>query len=323
MVNFISYAIRLCAVFLFGSTGETISQKGGHLNLGIPGIMAIGVAGGALGGKIYLSAIGNNPDLINPFLGFIVPFIFALAFGALFGLLFSFFTVNLKSNQNVMGLVLSTFGVGLAILFIKIFGNVRYELLATCFSSLFFAPGAELNWFQQIFLSYGFLVYLSIIISILAALFFKTRLGMNLKAVGENPAAADAAGLNVNRYRYVATVVGCAIASLGGLFYFMDKSGGVDAIKLISEVEDFGWMAIALVIFSMWRTDIGILGAILFSVLYTIPGFFRASYEPLNSLISLLPYVVTVVVLIITSIFFKRASQAPKSLGINYFREDR
>lgn len=323
MIKFLSYAIRLCAVFLFGSTGETISQKGGHLNLGIPGIMAMGVAGGALGAKIYLTAIGAGP--INGFLGCLVPFIFALLFGAFFGVIFSFFCVNLKSNQNVVGLVLSTFGVGLAILFIKLFQSEdEYLRLAPYFSNLFFKPGAELNGFEQLFLSYGFLVYLSIILSILAAVIMRrTRIGMNLRAVGENPAAADAAGLNVNRYRYLSTIIGCAIAALSGLFYFMDKSGGVDAIKLIGEVEDFGWMAVALVIFSMWRPDLGVIGAIVFSVLYTVPSFFRAKFDPLNELIALLPYVVTVIVLIITSIFFKRASQAPKSLGTNYFREDR
>lgn len=324
MVSFITYAIRLCAVFLFGSTGETISQRGGHLNLGIPGIMAMGVAGAALGGKIYLSSIGANADAIVPFLGFFIPFIFALLFGALFGLLFSFFCVTLKSNQNVVGLIMSTFGVGLATVFIKVFGSVRYELLSPCFTKLFYSDTTNLNWFESIFLSHGFLVYLSIILSIIAAIVIrKTRLGMNLRAIGENPAAADACGLNVSRYRYWATIIGCAIASLSGLFYFMDKSGGVDATKLISEVEAFGWMAVALVIFSMWRPDFGIVGAVLFSILYTVPSFFRVSYQPLNALISLLPYVVTVIVLIVTSIFFKKASEAPKGLGINYFREDR
>lgn len=324
MINFLSSAIRLCAVFLFGSTGETISQKGGHLNLGIPGIMAMGVAGGALGGKIYLGIIDNNQSLMNPFLSCFFPFIFCILFGALFGALFSFFTVTLKSNQNVVGLVLSTFGVGFAILLIVVFGPNEFQYFAKYFSTLFLRKKTEINGFEKLFLSYGFLVYLAIIISILSAIFLrKTRIGMNLTAIGENPAAADADGLNVNRYRYLATIIGCAIASLSGLFYFFDRCGGVDAIKLISEVEEFGWMAVALVIFSMWRPDFGVIGGIVFSILYTIPSFYRLAFEPANELVSLLPYIVTCIVLVITSIFFKRASQAPKGLGINYFREDR
>lgn len=324
MIDFIQYSIRLCAVFLFGCTGEIISQKGGHLNLGIPGIMALGVAGATLGGKIYLGSIGGNPELINNFAAFLVPFIFTIIFGAIGGAFFSFFTVTLKSNQNVVGLIISTFGVGLSILFVSIFGDVQYSLISPSYESLFYSLQSDLNWFQKLFLSYGFLVYFSIVISIVVALILrKTRIGMNLRAIGENPSATDAAGLNVSKYRYIATIVGCAIASLSGLFYFYDKCGGVDATTVIGKVEEFGWMAVALVIFSMWKPDIGIAGAILFSIMYTVPAFFKVSYGPLNELIALLPYIVTVIVLIITSIFFKKTSQAPKSLGINYFREDR
>ncbi|MEE0835352.1 MAG: ABC transporter permease, partial [Clostridia bacterium] len=183
-------------------------------------------------------------------------------------------------------------------------------------------PFAEkLGWFGEIFLSYGFLAYLAVLISLFAAFFFKrTRIGLQLRAVGENPATADAAGINVSLYKYIATCVGSVIAGLGGLYYVMDYTMGVWSNNGFG---DRGWLAIALVIFAIWKPDIGIIGSILFGGLYIvylfIPGLSRSSQE----LFKMLPYVVTIVVLVATSVRKKRENQPPASLGLAYFREER
>ena len=151
----------------------------------------------------------------------------------------------------------------------------------------------------------------------------RTRTGLNLRAVGENPATADAAGISVTKYKYVATCVGSMIAGLGGLYYVMDYASGVWSNDAFG---DRGWLAIALVIFTVWRPNIGILGSILFGGLYIVHNYLN-NIIPMNmstqELIKMAPYVVTVIVLIAISMRKKRETQPPASLGLAYFREDR
>ena len=196
IIAFLSSAIRFSAVFLFGSTGETITEKSGHLNLGTPGIMCMGAIGGCVGANIYVS----NANTIHAVPAILLPLLFALLFAGLTGLLYCFLTVSLRSNQNVTGLMITTFGVGLA-KFIKadLGESVDAAIGAVCthFRNLF--PFADnLGWFGEIFFSYGILVYLAIAVAVATAIILKkTRVGLHLRAVGENPATADAAGINV------------------------------------------------------------------------------------------------------------------------------
>ena len=183
------------------------------------------------------------------------------------------------------------------------------------------AAAEKLGFIGKAFLSSGFMTYLAIIIAILTAIVIKrTRVGLNLRAVGENPATADAAGINVNRYKYCATCLGGVISGLGGLHFVMQYlSGGWNK----SAVEQFGWLSVALVIFAVWRPLLGILGSVLFGALYVIP-FSIPNLAPKNQqLLELLPYVVTIVVLTISSMRKKREQQPPESLGTTYFREER
>ena len=228
-VAFIRNAIRFSTIFLFGSTGEIITEKSGHLNMGTPGIMCLGGIGAVLGERLYLLTIANDVDLINPFLCVLFPLIMTIIFGALGGLFFSFLTVTLRCNQNVVGLTLTTFGVGLnAFILARVPRGAGFTYASVYFYKLF--PDSLVNgtgWFGEIFLGHGFLVYLAIILAVIATIVIKkTNIGLSLRSIGENPATADAAGLNVSRYRYLATMIGGAIASLGGLFYIMDYLGG-------------------------------------------------------------------------------------------------
>ena len=143
--------------------------------------------------------------------------------------------------------------------------------------------------------------------------------GLNLRAVGENPATADAAGINVTRYKYLATCIGGMIAGLGGLFYIMDYSNGIWSNNGFG---DRGWLAIAIVIFATWKPTMAILGSYLFGALYILFNYLNVPMR-LLPLIQMLPYLVTIIVLVAVSIRKKRENQPPASLGLSYFREER
>ena len=308
---------------LFGSTGEIITEKSGNLNLGIPGIMYMGGAAGVIGAYLYERAV----DMPSPFWCIVIPFLSAVFGAALLALIYSFLTITLRANQNVTGLALTTFGVGFGDFFggslTKIFGeggNLSVKTTADYFkTTLPFAN--KLGGLGKVLFSYGFLVYLAIIIALFAAWFLKkTRAGLQLRAVGENPATADAAGINVMKYKYLATVIGGAIAGLGGLYFIMDYTGGS---WTNGGFGDRGWLAIALVIFALWKPDFGILGSFIFGGLYIAYSYISGISRSSVAIFNMLPYVVTIAVLIITSVRNKKENQPPESLGLPYFREER
>ncbi|MBR5070621.1 MAG: ABC transporter permease, partial [Oscillospiraceae bacterium] len=145
--------------------------------------------------------------------------------------------------------------------------------------------------------------------------------GLHLRAVGENPGTADAAGINVSRYKYIATCLGSMIAGLGGLYYVMDYANGIWSNDGFG---DRGWLAIALVIFTVWKPTLGIISSILFGGLYILYLYIPSGMNlSLKELYKMIPYVFTVVVLVISSIKNKRENQPPESLGLSFFREDR
>ena len=179
----------------------------------------------------------------------------------------------------------------------------------------------DLGAFGEAFLSYGFLTYVAIIIALIASLVLtRTRVGLNLKAVGESPATADAAGISVTNYKYAATITGSAIAGLGGLYFVMDYTGGA---WTNGGFGDRGWLAIALVIFAVWKPRFAILGSILFGGLYILPFQLSGLSAAATELIKMLPYAVTIIILIVISIRKKRENQPPQALGLPYFREER
>lgn len=317
-VAFIAASIKFATVFIFGSTGETLTEKSGHLNMGIPGIMYLGALGGIVGERIYLDVIGSATP--NAFLVLTIPIVFALVFGALGGALFSFFTVTLKCNHNVTGLTLTTFGVGLSCYFIGTISSKGMLRAGMIIQSLIDVDWGD-NWFGTIFLGQSLFTYLAIIIAVIVAVILShTRIGLNLRACGENPAAADAAGINVNMYRYLATIIGGAIAALGGMAFELDVLKGL--FNAHDSVDAFGWLALSLVIFSMWKPGICIGASFLFGMLMFLPDFIQlGSVE--KEFFKTIPYIATIVVLILTSIFNKKNAQPPAGLGITYFREDR
>ena len=314
MLAFLVSAIRLGMTFLLGSTGETITEKSGHLNLGIPGVMCVGAACGCYVEYLYFTAVGRN---VIPAVAVILPIIAAILGGAVMGLLFSFLTVTLRANQNVTGLAITTLGIGISEYIIDEASTIFTKGSKYFAASLPFAK--KLGWFGELFLNHGILVYLALAIALVTTFVLnRTRVGLHLRAVGENPATADAAGINVSLYRYVATCIGCGIAGLGGLSFIMDYLNGnweycVDAI---------GWLSIALVIFTVWKPNLAILGSIVFGGLYVASSYIVGVSFAGKELFKMLPYIVTIVVLVFTSIRSKK-HQPPQALGLPYFREER
>ena len=331
-------AISLAVIFLFGCIGETINEKAGNLNLGIPGVMCIGAAGGAVGALVYMKtvyqALPIDVDAIAFSFGSLVSYvllmlfviIFVTIFAGLSGLLFSFLTTSLKANQNVTGLALTTFGAGFADFMMGLIRTTENKPLFTIASKIirFHIPYNEAAFGQvgTLLLGNGIFVYLCFALAVVAFIVLnKTRIGLSIRAIGENPATADAAGINTDKYKYIATTIGCTIAGFGGFFYNMSLVGGT--WENSATLQEYAWMVLALVIFTVWNPLLAIIGSIAFGFLltlpYTIPGVGFVEME----LLKIVPYVITILILIITSIIGKKNVLPPGSLGVNYFREER
>ncbi|MFI3313678.1 MAG: ABC transporter permease [Eubacteriales bacterium] len=324
IITLLNSSIIFGTVILFGAIGEILTEKSGNLNLGVPGIMYLGGIGGLIGAFFY------EMNAVNPTagMGMLVAMICCLIFSVLGGLIFSFLTITLRANQNVTGLTLTIFGAGVA----EFFGGSLNKLaggvgqISVAVTSAGYRANLQTlfgkNNFTDAFLIYGVLVYVAIALAIGLHFFFKkTRVGLNLRAVGENPATADAAGLDVTKYKYLATCIGAGISGVGGLFYVMDYTKGTWGSD--GNIQSLGWLAVALVIFATWKSLNAIWGAYLFGFLIWIylyiPGLSRSTQE----LFRMLPYIVTIGVLIFSSMRNKKEQQPPNSLGLSYFREER
>ncbi len=328
LISLLQAAVVFGTVIMFGALGEILTEKSGNLNLGVPGIMYLGGIAGLVSAFFYESSTAEP----NQFICVLIAMICAFAASALGGLIYSFLTITLRANQNVTGLTLTIFGSGLANFFggslNKLAGGVG-QISVAATSSAFrasipgpTADGSLLSNLYKVFFSYGFMVYLAIAAAIVLGLFFtRTRAGLNLRAVGENPATADAAGINVMKYKYLATSIGAGITGLGGLYYVMDYIKGTWAND--GSIEKLGWLAVALVIFTTWKPRNAIWGSYLFGVLFWlyfyIPNLTRSSQE----IFKMLPYLVTIAVLVAVSLRKNRENQGPAALGLAYFREDR
>ena len=320
MTIFLVAAISIATVLLFGCVGEIITEKAGHLNLGIPGIMCMGTAGGCFGVSLYMGSL-SSPENASWILLVLVSLLFAVVFAAALGAVYALLTVTLRCNQNITGLAITIFGSGATNFIMSFVDRTHFDPAGKLISSSL--PFADsLGDFGKVVFGHGIFVYLAIAVAIACAFVLnKTRVGLHLRAVGESPATADAAGINVVLYKYAAILVGSAVAGLGGFYYIMDYIKG--SWENASTIEAFGWLAIALVIFVLWKPHFGILGALLFGACYIV-AFVLPNITPTQrEIIKMLPYVVTIVVLVLTSIRKKREHQPPASLGLPYFREDR
>ena len=329
-------AIIFGTVILFGALGEIMTEKGGNLNLGVPGIMYLGGIAGLCATfayeNIYCVRAGVTPNVALCVIMCLLASFLAAALG---GLIYAFLTISLRTNQNVTGLTLTIFGSGIGNFFggslNKLAGGVGQVSVAATSEAFRAYPAGIVTGLDRVtggltlgtlLFSYGFLTYVALALAIVLWYFLnKTRAGLSLRAVGENPATADAAGINVTKYKYLATCLGAGITGMGGTYYVMNYIRGTWENQ--GTIEALGWLAVALVIFATWKPLRAIWGSYLFGMLYWayfyIPNLTRSSKE----LFKMLPYAVTLLVLLIVSLRRKKEDQPPASLGLPYFREER
>lgn len=308
---------------LYGTVGEIVVEKSGSLNLGVEGTMAVGAIFGYLAG-CYANSMG---------LGILAAFLT----GALCGLLFAILTVSLQANQNITGLTLTTFGLGIYFFVgngVKSSGwPAMSESLAEGFKDIEILLLSDIPIIGKAFFGQNILVYLGIAIAVFMWWYLKhTSLGLKLRSVGENPGAADSVGINVKRMKYIHICIGCGIMGIGGYYMGLNMSGSFNSICWIN---GYGWIAVALVIFANWSPAIAILGTFVFGFFNTLrvsAGSLSMAFPSVLSWLSkipsqlydALPFIITAIVLIVTSIRNKRGSSGlPAALGLNYFREER
>jgi len=322
-INFFNAAVLAGTPLLFGTLGEILTEKSGNLNLGVEGMMFMGAVSGLA--AVFLLEMGLGIQ-ISGAMAVILTIGGSFIAGAFGALIYSVLVVSMRTQQNVTGLALTIFGVG----FGNFFGELMGRRSATGFVSISAAARegfaslqipvlSDIPVLGPLLFSYNILVYLAIALAIAMAIFLnRTRWGLNLRAVGENPATADAASINVSRYKYIATCVGGGICGIGGMYIAMVTTSGV---WVHNAVYGFGWISVALVIFATWSPSRALLGSLIFGGL-TIMRFYVPLGIPMQ-IYDTFPYIATILVLIVTSIRQIKEHSPPASVGLNYFREER
>ena len=318
--NIVVYNIPL----LYGTVGEIVVEKSGSLNLGVEGIMAVGAIFGYIVG-CYANSLA---------VGILVAFFTA----ALCGLLFALLTVTLQANQNITGLTLTTFGLGVYF-FVgnglkakgwPVMGD--YAAIKAGFSDLAIPVLSKIPVLGHGLFNHNILVYLGIVIAVAMWWYLnRTTPGLKLRAVGENPGSADSVGINVRRMKYLHIALGCGIMGIGGYYMGLNMSGSFNSSCWIN---GYGWIAVALVIFANWNPALAIGGTFVFGFFNTLrvsasslaaafPGLLGWLAAIPTQVYQALPFIITAIVLVATSVRNKQGSGLPASLGVNYFREER
>ncbi len=315
LINFLFASIKAGTPLLFGTTGEIMTQKSGNLNLGVEGMMFMGA---------FMSfSVAYHTD--NLFLALLAAFGIGL-FGAL---IYAILTVSFMANQNVTGLTLTIFGTGFA----KFFGSLMVseaggspKLSDSFLKSVSEKPLpilGDIPVIGKLLFSHNPFVYLAVIVAILCTIYMvKTRAGLNMVATGENPAAADAAGINVTMVKYIHILLGGGICGLGGAYLSLINGGGI--WNNSSVVNGQGWISVALVIFASWKPSKAIIGSLIFGA-FSVLQFYvpKNVIEIPNAFYVMLPFLTTTLVLIVTSMRKSKEGAQPASCGVNYFREER
>jgi len=307
-VSFLKAAIIAGTSLLFATLGEIITEKAGNLNLGVEGMMLMGAVIG------FQVGYATN----NPFLALL----FAALAGAIGALIFAFLTVSLRANQVVSGLALTIFGTGFSgFVGQSLIGLKMSEQFTANFQKIKIPVLGDIPKLGEIFFNHDIFVYFGYLTAIVLGLYlYKTRKGLNLTAVGENPAAADAASVRITRYKYTHILLGGALCGLGGAYLSLVQ------VPVWQEniTAGRGWIAVALVIFAAWNPYKALIGAYLFGGLDIIGFRLQGTGIAISQyLFDMTPYLMTIIILVIVSLKKDRKNAPPKALGEPYFREDR
>ena len=316
LVDLIAHALQYGTPLLFAALGELLAERSGVLNLGVEGMMLVG----AVMGFWTVQRLGGPTAVV-----LIVALVVAALAAAAMALIHAFLVVTLRASQIVSGLALTIFAGALGLSsYLGNDLNLAGAPAKHVFRQLDVFGLGDLSVVGPILFGQSALTYVSWA-SVLAIAFYlaRTRPGLNVRAVGESPAAADAMGIDVTAYRYWHTLAGGALAGIGGACFSLQitpqwvsgLTGGV------------GWIAIALVIFAFWRPELCLVGAYLFGAFSALPFTLQArgwlSDVP-SEVFQALPYAMTIVVLVLVSSgWAKRRLGAPGALGIPYVREER
>lgn len=290
---------------LMAALGEIITERAGILNLGVEGMMLVGAVTG------YLVTINFG----SLWLGVLC----AMAGGGLMALIHAFLSITLRANQVVSGLALTIFGTGLSGYLGK--GLIGVPLTNT-FKPVAIPLLSQIPWLGKILFNHDLLVYLTfLMIIVLWFVLFRTKLGLELRAVGENPGAADAAGLNVYGLRYACVIFGGMMAGLGGAYLSLAYAPS----WLENMTAGRGWIAVALVIFATWNPWKAFLGGFFFGTIDVLGFHLQNLGIKISSFfLNMLPYIFTILVLIlVTRETKKRRVATPGALGVPYSREER
>ena len=308
-IKFLVAAVGAGTPLLFGTVGEILNEKVGHLNLGVEGMMAIGACAGFMAG--YLT---DN---------FALALLAAFGAGVLSALVYAVLTVTFLANQNVAGLTMTIFGVGLSNFIgvymldksgattLKLPENVTAQMRSVTIPVL-----SDLPVVGELLFSYNPFVYIGILVAAVCGFYlYRTKTGLNVQAIGENPAAADAASIQVTRWKYINILLGGGICGIGGAYCSMIINSGV---WISNSVNGLGWIAVALVIFAAWKPHVAILGSFVFGALRVLKYYkmgFMAGWP--DAFFDMLPFLITALILVITSIRGSKGAHIPASLGVN------
>jgi len=305
---FLAASVIAAMPLLFATLGELVTEKSGSLNLGVEGMMLMGAV---IGFIVAFNTGSPQAALLGAF-----------AAGAGGALIFAIVTVTLRGNQVVTGLTLTIFGGGFA----RFVGDPLIGQSVPKSVQVFFAqtpvPGlSEIPFLGPVFFRQDAFVYMGYILIILVSLYlYKTRPGLNMRAVGENTAAADASGVAVDFHKYAHIVFGGGLCGLGGAYLALVTVPIWQADVVVGR----GWIAVALVIFASWNPAKAFLGSFLFGAL-SILGFRLQSmgFTISQYLVDMFPYAATIVIVIVSTHKNRKEDLPPANLSVPYFREER
>lgn len=304
LVSILSAAIRAGTPLFFAAAGEIIVERSGILNLGVEGLMLVGALAGFI--TTYFTE--------NPWLGLFV----AMLSAGLLSLLHGFLCITLRGDQVISGIMLVLLGMGVT----SFLGESMVGKTVQGFQGIFISGLSDLPILGPVLFQHNILVYIAMLLAPLVWLFlFKTRVGLEVIAVGERPEAADTVGINVNRIRYLCLFTGGLLAGLGGAFLSLAYT----RIWIDQMTAGRGWIAIALVIFAAWTPQRALWGAYIFGGIEGLQLRLQAAGIGVSyHLLQMLPYAATVGVLLFSSRQrFRQQMGAPQALLKPYIREER
>lgn len=314
-LNLLVAAMFAGTPLLFGTLGEILNEKAGHLNLGVEGMMMMGACAG------FMAGYASNSILIALIAAFL-----AGLFGAL---IYAVLTITFMADQNVTGLTLTIFGTGISnfvgeyVIVNSGTTSLKLPEQITMQLSNINVPGlSDIPLLGKLLFQYNPFVYLGLATAVVCGIYlYHTKAGLNMRAIGENPAAADAAGIKVTKLKYINVLLGGGICGIGGAYCSLIINGGV---WMSNSVNGLGWISVALVIFASWSPVKAIFGSFIFGAFNVLKYYFPKTIITVpNAFYDMLPFVITALVLVITSIRKSKENSQPASCGVNYFREER